>query len=54
MNRSRRFLKHLDENFLVRVLRELRRKGVLLDVLLVNRGGLVDEMLVGGCLGPGS
>lgn len=47
-------MKHLDENFLAQVLRELRRrKGALLDLLLVNTEGLMDEMLIGGCLGYG-
>lgn len=36
-DRSRRFLKGLDDNFLVQVLRELSRKGALLDLLLVNK-----------------
>ena len=39
-SRSRRFLKHLDDNFIVvQVLREPTRKGALLD--LENREGLV-------------
>lgn len=33
-NRSRKFLKHLDDNFLIQVLRELTRKGALLDCCL--------------------
>lgn len=36
-NRSRRFLEHLVENFLVQVLKEMTRTGVLFDLLLVNR-----------------
>ena len=38
-NRSRKFLKHAEGNFLVQVLRELTRKGALLDLLFVNREG---------------
>ena len=49
--RSRRFLKHLDDNFLVQVQREPTRKGALLDLLLVNREGLVSEVAIGGHLG---
>ena len=51
MSRSRRFLKHLDDNFLVQVLREPTRKGALLDLLLENREGLVEDVAIGGCLG---
>ncbi|GAB0199842.1 hypothetical protein GRJ2_002449600 [Grus japonensis] len=36
-SRSRSFLKHLDDNFLVQLLKEPTRKGALLDLLLVNR-----------------
>lgn len=36
-NRLRGFLKHPDDNFLGEVLRELTCKGILLDMLLVNR-----------------
>lgn len=46
-----RFLKHLDDDFLVQVLRELIRKGALLDLFLVNREGLVDEAAIGRHLG---
>ena len=34
-NRSRKILKHFEDNFLIWVLRELTRKGALLDLLLV-------------------
>lgn len=50
-SKFRRFLKHLVDNFLVRVLREPSRKGVLLGLLLVNREGLVSEVAIGGLLG---
>lgn len=35
------FLKHLDDNFMVQVLRELTSKDALLDLLLVNREDVV-------------
>lgn len=47
--RSEKLLKHTDDNFLIEVLRELTKKGVLLD-LLRNRG-LGGDMTTGGCLG---
>ncbi|GAB0176455.1 mitochondrial enolase superfamily member 1 [Grus japonensis] len=50
-SRSRSFLKHLDDNFLVRLLKEPTRKGALLDLLLMNREGLMGEVAIGGCLG---
>ncbi|KAM9591477.1 uncharacterized protein ACIBXB_006274 [Morphnus guianensis] len=50
-NRSRKFLKHIEDNLLVQVLRELTRKGALLDLLFVNREGLMGEVVIGGCLG---
>lgn len=36
---------------MVQVLRELTRKGALLDFLLENRDGLAGEVTTGGCLG---
>ena len=50
-SRFRRFLKHLDDNFLGQVLREPTRKGALLDLLLRNREGLVGNVVIGGRLG---
>lgn len=44
-NRPMRFLKRLDDSFLVQVLRELTRKSALLDLLLVNGEGLVGEVV---------
>ena len=49
-SRSRRFLKHLDDNFLVQVLREPTRKGAFLDLLLENREGPVGDVAIGGRL----
>lgn len=48
---SRKFLKHVEDNFLIQVLREMTRKGALLDLLVVNRYGLTGEVMIGGCLG---
>jgi len=48
INRSRKFLKHLEDNFLVQLLRELTRKAVFLDLLFVNREGL---LVICVCLG---
>lgn len=50
-NSSRRFLKHLGDNFLAQVVKELARKGALLDLLPVNREGLMCEVTIGGHLG---
>ncbi|PKU42959.1 hypothetical protein llap_6720 [Limosa lapponica baueri] len=50
-NTSRKFLQHIEENFLVQVLRELSRKGGLLNLLFVSREGLTDKVMIGGCLG---
>ena len=49
-NRSRKFLNHIEDNFLVQVLREPTRKGSLLDLLFVNKEGLMGEVVIGGCL----
>ena len=50
-NRSRKFLQHSEYNFLAQVLREPTRKGALLDLVFVNREGLMGEVVIGGCLG---
>jgi len=50
-NRSRRFLKHFDDNLMVQVLREPTRKGALLDLLLVKREGLAGKVALSGHLG---
>lgn len=44
---SKSFLKHLDD----KVLRELIRKGALLDRLLANNKHLLGEVAIGFCLG---
>jgi len=48
---SRRFLQSIDDNFLVQVVEEPRRRGVLLDLVLTNKETLVEDMKVGGSLG---
>lgn len=47
----RKFLKHIEGSFLVQVLTEPTRKGTLLDLLFVNRKGLVGKVVIAGCLG---
>lgn len=44
-NRSRRFLKDLDDNFMVQIVRKLTRKDVLFDLLHGNREGLMGELV---------
>ncbi|PKU27262.1 glycerol kinase [Limosa lapponica baueri] len=48
---SRRFLQCIDDNFLTQVVEEATRTGVLLDLVLTNKEGLVEDMKVGGSLG---
>ncbi|PKU31484.1 adaptin ear-binding coat-associated protein 1 [Limosa lapponica baueri] len=48
---SRRFLECVEDNFLTQLVREPTRESALLDLLLVNREGLVGDVKVGGRLG---
>ncbi|PKU42895.1 rna-directed dna polymerase from mobile element jockey- hypothetical protein [Limosa lapponica baueri] len=48
---SRRFLQCIDDNFLTQVMEDPTRRGVLLDLGLTNKGGLVEDIKVGGSLG---
>ncbi|GAB0179537.1 T-cell activation Rho GTPase-activating protein-like [Grus japonensis] len=48
---SRRFVKCVEDNFLTQLVSERTREGDLLDLLFVNREGLVGDVTVGGCLG---
>ncbi|KAK4807752.1 hypothetical protein QYF61_023585 [Mycteria americana] len=48
---SRRFLDCVEDNFLTELVSEPTREGSLLDLLFVNREGLVGDVTVGGCLG---
>ncbi|GAB0205778.1 hypothetical protein GRJ2_003043400 [Grus japonensis] len=50
-NKTRKFLKHVEDNLLVQVTKEVIRKGVLLELLLMNKEELVGEVVIGGCLG---
>jgi len=47
----RRFLQSIDDNFLMQVVEEPTRKGALLDLVLTNEEGLVEDVKVGGRLG---
>lgn len=51
-NRSRRFLKQLDDSFFGTELRELTQRGAFRDLLLVLREVLVGEVVNGDHLGP--
>ncbi|KAJ7428451.1 hypothetical protein WISP_01229 [Willisornis vidua] len=48
---SRRFLKWIEDNFLLQLVNEPTRGGGLLDLLFTNREGLVGDVVVRGCLG---
>jgi len=48
---SRRFLQSIDDNFLKQVVEEPTRRGILLDLILTNKEGLVEDVKVGGSLG---
>ena len=47
-DQSLRFLECVGDSFLKQLVRERTRKGALLDLLFVNREGLVDDVVVGG------
>ncbi|PKU40950.1 hypothetical protein llap_8736 [Limosa lapponica baueri] len=47
---SRRFLECVEDNFLTQLVREPTREGALLELLFVNREGLVGDVMVGGHL----
>jgi len=48
---SRRFLQSIDENFLMQVMEEPTRRGILLDLVLTNKKRLVEDVRVGGSIG---
>ena len=50
-DQSRRFLECVEDNFLTQMVSEATRDSALLDLLFVNREGLVDDVAVGGRLG---
>lgn len=41
----------MQQNFLTHLVTKPPRESTLLDLLFVNREGLVDDVMVGGCLG---
>lgn len=51
VDKSRKFPKHIEDKFLIRFLRELTRKGSLLNMSFVNGDGLMGEMILGDCVG---
>ena len=48
---SQRFLEHVGDNFLTQLVKEPMRGSKILDLLFVNREGLVGDVKVGGHLG---
>ena len=48
---SQRFLECVGDHFLTQLVREPTRGSNILDLLFVNREGLVGDVKVGGCLG---
>ena len=50
-DQPRRFLERVADNFLTQLVSEPTREGALLDLVFVNREGLVDDVAVGGRLG---
>ena len=50
-SQSRRFLQSINDKFLMQVVEEPKRKGSLLDLILTNKDGLVEDVRVGGRLG---
>jgi len=50
-SQSRRFLQSINDNFLMQVVEEPTKKGTLLDLVLTNKEGLVEDVKVGGRLG---
>jgi len=47
---SRRFLQSIDDNFMMQVVGEPTRKSALLDLVLTNKEGLVEDVKAGGSL----
>lgn len=43
----------VEDNFLTQLMMEPAREGILLDLLFVNREGLVGSVMVGGCVEHG-
>jgi len=49
--RFRRFLQNIDDNFLMQMVEELMKRGASLDLVLMSKEGLVEDMKAGGSLG---
>ena len=49
-DQSQTFLECVEDKFLTQLVSEPTREGALLDLLFVNREGLVDDVVVGGQL----
>jgi len=47
---SRRFLQSIDDHFLMQMEEEPTRRGALLDLVLMNKEGLVEDVKAGGSL----
>jgi len=47
----RMFLQSIDGNFLMSLVEEPTRRGMLLDLVLTNKEGLVEDVMSGGRLG---
>jgi len=48
---SWRFLQSIDDNFLMQMVEEPTRRGAVLDLVLMNKEGLAEDVKVGGSLG---
>ena len=46
-----RFLECVEHNLLTQLVREPSGEGILLGLLFVNRGGIMGDVMAGGCLG---
>lgn len=46
INMSKKFLKHIEDSFLIWILKELTRKGALLGLLVVSGGGLMSGVMI--------
>ncbi|PKU28257.1 dtw domain-containing protein 2 [Limosa lapponica baueri] len=46
--KSRKFLECIDDNFLLQVMEEPTRKGAMLDLVLTNKGRLVENIMLKG------
>lgn len=49
--RSRRFLQYIKDNFLTQLVKKPMKRGVLLDLVQTNKGGLIEGVKAGGSSG---